>query len=105
MLEYQLYLAKIEYELSEVDLAYLGEELGINEYSLDENGKKVPLAGWKRENGYCYFFRKEKIFAYDLIKLKEKGLVLLIGREESEKLRKSLDLSQFLVEITGIVEQ
>ena len=99
MSEYTLYLTKATYKFSEKDLDYLAKGLEIVETSLDENGEKVPFAGWKGKNGYCYFFKKQEIFESDLNELKTKGLVLVIGLGEVEKMEKNLDLSQFLVEI------
>ena len=99
MPEYQSYLTKTISKLSEEDLDYLIRGLNITENSLDENGEKVPFAGWKGKNGYCYFFKKQEIFESDLNELKTKGLVLVIGLGEVEKMEKNLDLSQFLVEI------
>jgi len=54
------YLAKAEYKLSKEDLDYLAGELEITEYSINEDGEKVPLAGWSQKEGYAYFFKKRK---------------------------------------------
>jgi len=93
-----LYMCKREKRLEQSEQDYLIKKLELTYSVLNEQAEEVLLAESKGEGNYCYFFRKPKLFVLDLSTLKRHELTLVISREETEQMKKRINIEEFLIE-------